>query len=137
MGTNSGSAKKLHEMAEEERRAFLEKKLGVNLENIKKSILNEKQADANIENLIGSAQLPMGIAGPVKVSGEHAKGEFYIPLATTEGALVASVSRGCSVISKSGGAEAVIIKNEQTRSILFKAKSVKEAKSLIPENYWY
>ncbi|AJF61239.1 TPA: hydroxymethylglutaryl-CoA reductase (NADPH) [Candidatus Woesearchaeota archaeon] len=128
MGTNSGSAKKLHEMAEEERRAFLEKKLGVNLENIKKSILNEKQADANIENLIGSAQLPMGIAGPVKVSGEHAKGEFYIPLATTEGALVASVSRGCSVISKSGGAEAVIIKNEQTRSILFKAKSVKEAK---------
>ena len=49
MGTNSGSAKKLHEMAEEERRAFLEKKLGVNLENIKKSILNEKQADANTQ----------------------------------------------------------------------------------------
>ncbi|MEK6916815.1 MAG: hydroxymethylglutaryl-CoA reductase [Nanoarchaeota archaeon] len=131
MDTNSGLSKKLHEMTEKERRDLLEKKLNLNLENIKKSILNEKETDANIENLIGSAQLPLGIAGPVKVNGEHAKGEFYLPLATTEGALVASVSRGCSVINKSAGAETVIIKNEQTRSILFKVKSVTEAKRFI------
>ena len=78
--------------------------------------------------MIGSAQLPLGIAGPVKVNGDFASGEYYLPLATTEGALVASVNRGCKVINESGGADAFILKNAQTRSILFKVSSVKEIK---------
>ena len=91
------------------RKEALEKRLSLQLNNISSSILNAKECDANIENMIGAAQIPLGIAGSLKVNGEFAKGDFFIPLATTEGALVASVNRGCSVINKSGGASAVII----------------------------
>ena len=120
---------KLHEVNDSSiRLKFLEKKLNLDLKNISKSILEENKTKPNIENLIGSTQVPLGIAGPVKVNGEFAEGKYYLPLATTEGALVASVNRGCNVINKSNGAEVVIIKNEQTRSILFKVKSVKESK---------
>lgn len=125
---NTGKIK-LHEVNDPSiRREFLEKKLNLNLKNIGKSILEESETKPNIENLIGSTQIPLGIAGPVKVKGEFAEDEFYLPLATSEGALVASVNRGCSVINKSGGADTVILKNEQTRSILFKVDNIKETK---------
>lgn len=114
--------------AAEIRIKVLEKKIKLNLDNVKSSILNPEDCLSNIENMIGSAQIPLGIAGPVIVKGDFADGEFYLPLATTEGALVASVNRGCNVINKSNGAETVILKNEQTRSILFKINSVKESK---------
>lgn len=73
-------------------------------------------AARNIENPIGCTTIPLGIAGPLKVDGEIAQGEFYLPLATTEGALVASVNRGCSIITKSGGAIVRIIKNLMARA---------------------
>src|SRR5437667_11814717 len=57
----------------------------------------------NIENYVGVAQVPIGLAGPLKVNGEYAEGEFYIPMATTEGALVASYNRGMKVLTPSGG----------------------------------
>jgi len=107
---------------------FLEKKLNIKLDNISKSILEEKKTKPNIENLIGSTQIPLGIAGPVIVKGEFSKGQFYLPLATSEGALVASVSRGCKVINESCGADTVVIKDLQSRSILFKTTSVKDSK---------
>lgn len=110
------------------RRSALEKILGIELAGIKSGALEPKNCGANIENMIGSVQMPLGIAGPVDVKGEAAKGSFFIPLATTEGALVASVNRGCSVINKSGGALSVILKNEQSRSILFMADSITDAK---------
>ncbi len=127
---------KLHELDEmigekkatEIRREFLEKTLNVRLKGISSSILNPEDCKPNIENMIGSVQVPLGIAGPVKIKGEHAKGDFYLPLATSEGALVASVSRGCKVINESGGASSIIMKDQQSRSILFKADSVKEVK---------
>jgi len=118
------------EKATKLRAEFIEKKLGIKLYNIRSSILAPKKCKANIENMIGSVQVPLGIAGPVKVNGEYASGEYYLPLATSEGALVASVNRGCTVINKAGGAEAVILKNEQTRSILFKTRSITESKKL-------
>ncbi len=65
----------------------------------------EAATKKNIENMIGAVQVPLGVAGLLKVNGEYAKAEYYIPLATTEGALVASVNRGCSVITKSGGSK--------------------------------
>lgn len=107
---------------------FLEKKLNIKLDAIKNTVLNPEECKPNIENMIGAAQVPLGIAGPVKVNGEYASGSFYIPLATSEGALVASVSRGCKVINESQGADSVIVKDQQSRSILFKANSVKEVK---------
>src|SRR5688572_22991990 len=58
-----------------------------------------EQRDAysrNIENFIGTVKVPIGLAGPLRVNGLHAHGDFYVPLATTEAALVASYSRGAS-----------------------------------------
>jgi hydroxymethylglutaryl-CoA reductase (NADPH) len=127
---------KLHELdsligenkAMEIRLKAVEKKLSVKLDSINSGSLSPEICKANIENMIGSCQIPLGLAGPVSINGENAKGEFFIPLATTEGALTASVNRGCSVINKSGGASALILKNEQSRSILFKANSITAAK---------
>ncbi|HEY9246709.1 MAG TPA: hydroxymethylglutaryl-CoA reductase (NADPH) [Candidatus Methanoperedens sp.] len=85
----------------------------------------------NIENMIGAVQVPLGIAGPLRVKGEYADGDFYIPLATTEGALVASVDRGCSVITSCGGANVRIFKDAMTRAPVFRVKDVKGAKKLV------
>jgi len=129
---------KFTSMPDKIRLKVIEKRLGVSLESIGNSIINSSDCKANIENMIGSTQIPLGIAGPVMINGENCKGNFYLPLATTEGALVASVNRGCSVINKSGGAYSIVLKNEQTRSILFKADSIVEAKKFsdwIEENF--
>lgn len=82
----------------------------------------------NIENMIGAIQIPLGVAGLLKVNGEYADSEYYIPLATTEGALVASVNRGCSVITKSGGANVRVFEDEMTRAPVFKLESLDRAK---------
>ena len=50
--------------------------------------------------MIGAVQVPIGIAGPLRIKSR----DYYIPLATTEGALVASINRGCKAITESGGA---------------------------------
>lgn len=82
----------------------------------------------NIENMIGAVQIPLGVAGLLRINGEYAGGEYYIPLATTEGALVASVNRGCSVITKSGGANVRVFEDEMTRAPVFKLESLERAK---------
>lgn len=88
----------------------------------------EVASKKNIENMIGAVQIPLGIAGLLKVNGEYANSEYYIPLATTEGALVASVNRGCSVITKSGGANVRVFEDEMTRAPVFKLDSLSRAK---------
>lgn len=82
----------------------------------------------NIENMIGAVQIPLGVAGLLKINGEYANSEYYVPLATTEGALVASVNRGCSVITKSGGANVRVFEDEMTRAPAFKLESLDRAK---------
>jgi hydroxymethylglutaryl-CoA reductase (NADPH) len=74
---------------------------------------------ANIENMIGLAKVPIGIAGPLTVRGLHAHGEFLVPLATTEAALVASYARGCHVITRAGGAVAALVSEGVLRSPAF------------------
>jgi hydroxymethylglutaryl-CoA reductase (NADPH) len=81
--------------------------------------------------MIGAVQVPLGVAGPLRINGEYANGEFYIPLATTEGALVASAHRGCSVITASGGANVRIFDDKMTRAPVFMAKDVIGAKKLV------
>jgi len=78
------------------------------------------------ENVIGFIQIPLGIAGPILMNNK----EYYLPMATTEGTLVASTSRGAKAISKSGGCYATIIKDSITRSPVIKCPSVKEAISI-------
>jgi len=110
------------------RRKFAEKVSGAELKNISNYSIDMKLASKkNIENPIGVIQIPLGIAGPLKVNGNYANGEFYVPLATSEGALVASVNRGFSVISESGGAITKILDDKMTRAPVLKAKSITNA----------
>ena len=81
----------------------------------------------NIENPIGTVQIPIGVAGPLKVNGEYAKDAFFVPLATSEGALLASVNRGCSAITAAGGANARVIGDKMTRAPAIKTDSIVEA----------
>lgn len=114
------------------RRDFLNIKLGIKIENLAKNILNLNEIyGRHTENLIGAIQIPVGIAGPLPINGLYAKGNFYIPLATTEGALVASVNRGCSAIAKSGGASAAILNDEMSRAPALKTPSLYHSIKLI------
>src|SRR5271157_3986459 len=110
------------------RRRFIEQETGASLENIGIfSIDVERVVKRNCENMIGTVQVPVGVAGPVLVHGGYATGNFWLPLATTEGALVASVNRGCSAISKAGGAEVRVLHDGMTRAPVFAADSVGHA----------
>ncbi len=71
---------------------------------------------ANIENCIGTVKMPVGIAGPIRVRGTYAQGDFLLPMATTEAALVASYHRGSALISKAGGCSAMLMAEGVTRS---------------------
>jgi hydroxymethylglutaryl-CoA reductase (NADPH) len=71
---------------------------------------------SNIENCIGTVKVPVGIAGPIRIRGTYAQGDFLLPMATTEAALVASYHRGSVLISKAGGCSAVLISEGVTRS---------------------
>jgi hydroxymethylglutaryl-CoA reductase (NADPH) len=70
----------------------------------------------NIENFVGTVKVPIGLAGPLRVNGLFAQGDYYIPLATTEAALVASYSRGCQLISEVGGCTSVILNEGVSRA---------------------
>lgn len=80
----------------------------------------------NIENFIGTVKMPIGIAGPLRVRGLFAQGDYYVPLATTEAALVASYSRGAMVISEVGGARAMLLNEGVSRSPAFAFASLEE-----------
>jgi hydroxymethylglutaryl-CoA reductase (NADPH) len=70
----------------------------------------------NIENFVGTVKVPVGIAGPLRVNGSHAQGDFYVPLATTEAALVASYSRGAQLITEAGGCVAITTNESVSRA---------------------
>ena len=111
----------------DKRRTAVEEFTGAKLENISSYPFEPSAASANVENMIGVVQIPMGFAGPVKVNGDYAQGEFIIPLATTEGALIASISRGMSVISAAGGARAKVFKDGMTRAPVLRVKGIDHA----------
>lgn len=110
------------------RRQFLEQYSGVELNNIGNYSLDiERASKRNIENPIGVLQLPMGVAGPLKVNGQHCNREVMVPLATSEGALVASINRGASTITASGGANARVISDVMTRAPAIKVDNASDA----------
>lgn len=82
---------------------------------------------ANIENYIGTISMPLGLAGPLSINGSHANGEYYIPLATTEAALVASYNRGLSVIRAAGGCTSLVLNNAVQRAPCFVFDSLIQA----------
>ncbi|WP_255193236.1 hydroxymethylglutaryl-CoA reductase (NADPH) [Natronobeatus ordinarius] len=117
-----------HETAVAARRLLIEEETRTSLETVGDySFAAAVATGTNIENMIGAAQVPMGVAGPVPIDGGAADGEYYLPLATTEGALLASVNRGLSVIRSAGGATARVTKNGMTRAPVFRVDGVAEA----------
>ncbi|MFB6270300.1 MAG: hydroxymethylglutaryl-CoA reductase (NADPH) [Halobacterium sp.] len=108
------------------RRELLERETGAGLDATGDFTFAAEDADPNVENLFGGTQLPVGVAGPLAVDGGAADDEFYLPLATTEGALVASVNRGCSAITAAGGANARVTKVGMTRAPVFRVEDVTE-----------
>ncbi|MCL1811627.1 MAG: hydroxymethylglutaryl-CoA reductase (NADPH) [Methanomassiliicoccaceae archaeon] len=115
----------------DERRKAVEEFTGTNLESISKYCFDSEEASKNIENMIGATQIPLGFAGPVLIRGDHAKGEFIIPLATTEGALLASISRGMSVINAGGGARVKVFQDGMTRAPVFRTDGIDHCMQVI------
>ena len=83
----------------------------------------------NIENFVGVAQVPIGIAGPLLVDGEYARGEFYVPLATTEGSLVASYSRGMKLLHQAGGVTTTVMDDLMQRAPAFGFDTARQARA--------
>nr|WP_302578643.1 hydroxymethylglutaryl-CoA reductase (NADPH) [Methanobrevibacter arboriphilus] len=113
------------EQAIDIRREFIEETTNTKLNTISNYTLDmESASKKNIENPIGTIQIPIGVAGPLRINGEYTENkDFYVPLATSEGALVASVNRGCSTITEAGGVNARVIDDKMTRAPVIKAKS--------------
>ena len=110
------------------RQKFVEDYAGVKLNHITTYSLDPAGLSGNIENFTGVAQVPIGFAGPVKVNGEHAQGEFIVPLATTEGTLVASYNRGIKVLNLSGGVTTTVQDDRMQRAPVFVFESAREAR---------
>jgi len=111
----------------------VEEKSGVALNSIKNSrvdngnLVGGETITPGIEMKVGAALLPMGIAGPVKINGEYASGEVYIPLATNEAALIAGVQRGIKAINLAGGLKTMVHYDGMTRAPLIEAPDIYEA----------
>ena len=94
--------------------------------------LRDREAYArNIENFIGTVRMPVGLAGPLRVNGVHALGDYYVPLATTEAALVASYSRGALVITDSGGCSCAVLNEGVTRAPGFAFETLADAVTFV------
>lgn len=113
------------------RRRVIESRIGVDLSTIGAYPFDATTMETNIENPVGTTQIPLGVAGPIPVAGEAATGEYHLPLATTEGALVASVNRGCSVLADAGGVETRIFHSGMTRAPVFAVDGVVEAAAVV------
>lgn len=111
-----------------ERQQFLEEKSGTRLNHSKQFSFDPETMEGNCEQLFGVAQVPIGVAGPLLVNGEHAQGEFYVPMATIEGTLIASYNRGMRVIRESGGVTTTVMSEAMQRAPVFFFKDARDAR---------
>jgi hydroxymethylglutaryl-CoA reductase (NADPH) len=110
------------------RRAFAKERTGADLEHVSQYSFDPAILPGNVENFVGVAQVPIGLAGPLVVDGEHAQGEFYVPLATAEGTLVASYNRGMRLLREAGGVRTTILDDAMQRAPAFLFASAREAR---------
>ncbi|MCH8568309.1 MAG: hydroxymethylglutaryl-CoA reductase [Balneolales bacterium] len=123
----------------EERQKFVEKISGKPLNHVKQYSFDPEMLRGNIEAFTGVAQIPLGFAGPIDVNGEHAKGSFLVPLATTEGTLVASYNRGIKAVNLSGGVKCTVSVDCMQRAPVFIFEDARQARDFtewinLPEN---
>ena len=110
------------------RREFVTGRTGTSLAHVGAFTIDPAQVAGNIENFLGVAQVPIGLAGPLRINGEQATGDFYVPLATTEGTLVASYNRGMRLLSESGGVTVTVVKRAMQRAPVFEFADAREAR---------
>ncbi|WP_332899960.1 hydroxymethylglutaryl-CoA reductase (NADPH) [Haladaptatus sp. CMSO5] len=113
------------------RRLYVEEETGADLTMAGEYAFDAEDAESAIENMVGAIQVPLGVAGPVPINGGAAEGTYYLPLATTEGALLASVNRGLSAIRAAGGSTARVIKSKMTRAPVFRVQDVAESVEVV------
>ena len=111
-----------------ERREFLREQTGASLEHVGQFSFDPSVLPGNVENFSGVAQVPIGVAGPLRLNGEHAQGDFYVPMATTEGTLVASYNRGMRVLGECGGVKTTVVEDSMQRAPVFIFDDAMEAR---------
>jgi hydroxymethylglutaryl-CoA reductase (NADPH) len=112
----------------DERQQFVEEYSDTALDHLPHYSFDPEVADGNIENFTGVAQIPIGFAGPLTVHGEHAQDDVLIPLATSEGTLVASYNRGMKVCNLSGGIKATVAGDCMQRAPVFIFETARQAR---------
>ena len=126
-----------HAMAEVRRRTVTGA-TGARLEHVGSFSFDPEILRGNIEGFAGVAQVPLGFAGPLLVDGEHARGEFFVPLATSEGTLVASYGRGMRLTREAGGIKTTVIDDAMQRAPLFVFRDARDARTFgmwVDENF--
>lgn len=126
------------ESAIKTRQDFVEQFTGAKTNHIKNYSFDPHILSGNIEHFTGVAQIPIGFAGPIKINGEYADGDFIIPMATTEGTLVASYNRGIKVLNLSGGVKCTVVADAMQRAPVFVFEDAREGRKFVTwvnENY--
>ena len=134
--------RRLHELPEDlppevaadvRRRAMVELS-GVQLDTIGRYTLDATRVSTrHCENFIGVTQIPVGVTGPLKIRGQWVdeSEDIYVPMATTEGALVASVNRGCRALYEAGGAVVRVEDVGITRAPAFRTSGIEETQTFL------
>lgn len=102
-----------------QRRDFIQEQTGASLHHVGQFSFDPSVLPGNIERFAGVAQVPIGIAGPLHIRGEWADGDFYVPMATTEGTLVASYNRGMKLTREAGGILTTVLDDAMNRAPVF------------------
>lgn len=111
-----------------QRQAFIEENTPARLQHTRQFSFEPEVMAGNIENMFGVAQVPIGLAGPLLVNGEYAQGEFYVPMATVEGTMLASYNRGMKVIRESGGVLTTVAGEAMQRAPVFVFKNARDSR---------
>lgn len=109
------------------RRDWLEGRTGARLSHISALSFDSEQLRGNVENPIGIAQVPVGLAGPLLIQGQFAQGLFYVPMATTEGALIRSYERGMVALTQAGGVQTAVLQDENRIAPAFAFEDISAA----------
>jgi hydroxymethylglutaryl-CoA reductase (NADPH) len=120
------------------RRRFIAERSATSLETVGRHRIDPTTLPGNVEHFVGAAQVPIGIAGPLLVHGEHIDGDVYVPLATTEGTLVASYNRGMKLLRAAGGVTATVVDDAMQRAPSFgfdSALTAREFGTWIDKNF--
>ena len=126
------------EEAIQERQQFVHTYTGKKLEHIPHYSFDPHVTAGNCEHFTGVAQIPMGFAGPLTIHGEHAQGDFIVPMATTEGTLIASYNRGMKLINACGGVKCTVQDDAMQRAPVFvlrDARAAREFSKWVQKNF--